>query len=84
VLLHTAGLNLSLVMRQLCGLGKPKALQGRAAAARAALQLLVEVLRAVGRRWVAKHPAWSPGDTPFTLLGGSASRIGDRRLATAR
>lgn len=37
-LVHVAGFNLSLVMRAVCGIGKPKGLQGRAAALRASLR----------------------------------------------
>jgi transposase len=41
VLIHLAGFNLSLVMRQLTGVGKPRALQGHLAAVLAALRRLL-------------------------------------------
>jgi len=51
-LIHVAGFNLGLVMRKVCGVGKPKALQGRLAA------LLEVLLRPLGRRWASWKP-WS-------------------------
>lgn len=83
VLLHTAGLNLSLVMRQLCGVGKPRALQGRAAAAFALLTLSAEALRAAGKRWIIQSRAWRLEPTILALLSRDASRTAGWRFATA-
>ena len=56
VLIHVAGFNLGLVMRQATGVGKPRALQGHLAAALAALRRLLATWQALCRlpnRWVA-------------------------------
>jgi transposase len=45
LLIHTGGFNLGLVMRQLIGVGTPRGLQGRLAAALALLWLLIEAVR---------------------------------------
>jgi transposase len=45
LLIHAGGFNLGLVMRQLIGVGTPRGLQGRLAAALALLWLLIEAVR---------------------------------------
>jgi len=45
LLIHAGGFNLGLVMRQLIGVGTPRGLQGRLAAALAMLWLLIEAVR---------------------------------------
>jgi transposase len=49
LLIHTAGFNLGLVMRQQLGVGKPRALQGRLAAALAAFGELLAPWRALAQ-----------------------------------
>lgn len=49
VLIHVAAFNLSLVMRQATGVGKPRALQGRLAAALGAFRRLLATWRALSR-----------------------------------
>jgi transposase len=52
LLVHTAGFNLSLVLRQILGRGTPRGFQGRAATLFDALQALIIVLQRLGaRRW---------------------------------
>jgi transposase len=54
LLIHVGGFNLGLLMRQLIGVGTPRGLQGRLAAAIWALLTLLRVLRPpVGRHWSA-------------------------------
>jgi transposase len=54
LLIHVGGFNLGLLMRQLIGVGTPRGLQGRLAAAICALLTLLRVLRSpVGRHWSA-------------------------------
>lgn len=65
-LVHLAGFNLSLILRKLCGIGKPRALQGAAAALHALLSALCHTLTVVlsplwrsivGRRpWLRRLP----------------------------
>jgi len=59
-LIHLAGFNLGLVMRQLFGVGKPRALQGRLAALLAALRRLTGRLWA---QWRLHKPVLDPLDT---------------------
>jgi hypothetical protein len=49
-LVHIAGLNLALLMQTRFGVGKPRCLQGRAAALRAALIALLRAMLALWRR----------------------------------
>jgi transposase len=54
LLIHVGGFNLGLLMRQLIGVGTPRGLQGRLAAAMCALLMLFRTLRLpVGRPWSA-------------------------------
>jgi transposase len=54
LLIHVGGFNLGLLMRQLIGVGTPRGLQGRLAAAMCALLTLLRVLRSpVERHWSA-------------------------------
>jgi transposase len=58
LLIHVGGFNLRLLMRQLIGVGTPRGLQGRLAAAMCALLTLLRVLRSPLRRhWSAVRPA---------------------------
>jgi transposase len=62
LLLQVCGFNLGLLMRQLTGVGTPRSLQGRAAAAFGALGALIDVMR---RRWSAAAPPYSdPAHAP--------------------
>lgn len=60
--IHAAAYNLGVILRKLCGVGTPRSLQGRAAAACAALCVIIWT----PRRWVAacaaciRHPKWMP------------------------
>ena len=54
-LIHAAGLNLGLVMRQLLGAGTPRELRGRLAAALALVSALIRSLRALFERLEPKH-----------------------------
>jgi len=71
VLIHAGGFNLGLVMRQLSGVGTPRGLQGRLAAAMTvvvALWTLVEDMTiTIGRQPVDTHPAFTPSHR-FELL----------------
>jgi len=49
LLIHIAGFNLGLLMRQRFGVGKPRCLQGRSAALWAALTVLLDVLASIMR-----------------------------------
>jgi hypothetical protein len=57
LLIHTAGFNLGLLIRQLIGVGTPRALQGRSVAVLAVLLALMQSLRgrATGRGRLARH-----------------------------
>ena len=61
LLVHVAGLNLALLMRTRFGVGKPRCLQGRAAALRAAVAPFLRLLRGLWREIRAVlHPAPVP------------------------
>ena len=66
LLVHVCGANLGLLMRQLTGVGTPRSLQGRAAAACGAL---IGLLCAV---WAPMRPTWGQGppDPPNWSCGG--------------
>ena len=53
VLVHTCGFNLGLLMRQLTGVGTPRSLQGRAAAAFEAL------MASLSHLWTLVSPSWA-------------------------
>lgn len=71
VLIHTGGFNLGLIMRQLIGVGTPRGLQGRVAAA---IAILLALIGGAKRRFAAIS-AWPPilttsrgwATTPTTL-----------------
>ncbi len=73
VLLHAGALNLGLLMRQLVGVGTPRSLQGRLAAARACLWSLIQAIEGlrdpIGALW-----------QPITDLGLSLARRDDPEL----
>ena len=56
VLIHTAGFNLGLIMRQLIGVGTPRGLQGRVATVIAILLILVSAARRRVTAIGASHP----------------------------
>ena len=70
LLVHVCGFNLGLLMRQLTGVGTPRSLQGRAAAAVGAL---VGLLHAV---WAAVRPSWAPLHpvSPHSMPGDPVTR----------
>ena len=73
MLLHDGALNLGLLMRQLVGVGTPRSLLGRLAAARACLWSMIQAiehLRDPNRGAVA----------PITALGQSRARRDDPEL----
>lgn len=76
VLIHVAGFNLSLIMRQLCGVGTPRSLQGRLAASLSALDGGVARMLSLYRRfWLAgrlllrRSPNHSLSSAAFALPG---------------
>ena len=59
LLVHVAGFNLGLVMRQLLGIGKPRRVQdGLAAALLASLDLVLDILHAPGTPWTPRGRFW--------------------------
>jgi transposase len=77
VLVHTAGFNLGLIMRQLIGVGTPRGLQGRVVAILATLVALVAAARRRVVLITASHPvgAASRGRfmSPTTLMVNSSA-----------
>lgn len=74
VLIHVAGFNLGLVMRQVCGVGTPRSLQGRLAALVAAFASPgAQLLSLSSSFWLAlrpllrRSPCHSPSSTVFAL-----------------
>jgi transposase len=71
LLVHVAGFNLGLLMRTLYGIGKPRCLQGRAAALWAALAIMLDTLAALVRLPARENceiePSWwrLPGREPL-------------------
>jgi transposase len=62
-LLHTAALNLGLLMRTLFGVGTPRSLQGRAATLLCGLWALIRIPEAIWERiWAACRPSTPPSD----------------------
>jgi transposase len=57
LLVQVCGFNLGLLMRHLTGVGTPRSLQGRAAAAFGTLGALIDVIR---RFWSPAAPRWCP------------------------
>ena len=70
LLVHVCGFNLGLLMRQLTGVGTPRSLQGRAAAAFGAL---IDLL---GGCWGLRSHSWAPKprDPSDASCGGPATR----------
>jgi transposase len=67
--IHAAAYNLGVILRKLCGVGTPRSLQGRAAAACAALWAVASSLRhrLVVRAACLRHRNWTPTSiTPRT------------------
>jgi transposase len=63
-LLHTAALNLGLLMRTLFGVGTPRSLQGRVAALWCDLWALIRFPEAIWERiWAVCRPSTSPSDS---------------------
>jgi transposase len=75
LLIHTAGLNLGLLMRQLIGVGTPRGLQGRRIAVVAALLSFLRWLRHL----VAGHRRSGRQVSPLTLRFGTTPTVLDRR-----
>ena len=70
LLVHVAGFNLGLLMRQVIGLGTPRGLQGRVAAVVAVFLTLLGTTR----RWLAA--IWPSRPPIAAMRGGRKSRIG--------
>lgn len=82
LLVHLAGFNLSLVMRQLLGVGTPRALQGRPAALLALLRRLLGLLHRPRRhRWVLSR-LLQPLDAQSHRALRGALRTGEPRYTT--
>jgi transposase len=65
LLVHASGFNLGLFMRTLTGIGTPRSLQGRAAAA---LALGVACLGLIADHVTAWRPRWDDRPRPFTFI----------------
>jgi transposase len=64
LLLHTAGLNLGLLMRTLFGVGTPRSLQGRAVALLASLWALIRLPKTpLGATWLRVRAVIAPADS---------------------
>jgi transposase len=74
LLIHVAGFNLGLVMRQLIGIGKPRRLQdGLAAALLAILDLLFGLLGVLEALWRHWNRIWSVSMVPAPKLSARAA-----------
>ena len=79
LLIHAGGFNLALIMRQLTGLGTPRGLQGRLAAAIATLLVLASCVRrhlvmiSVSLRLTALRGWFSPATTIFINASAAAT-----------
>jgi transposase len=62
LLIHVAGFNLGLLMRKRYGIGKPRCLQGRAAALWAALAVMLDAVAALLRLPARENREIEPGD----------------------
>ena len=71
LMIHTAGLNLALVMRKMFGIGKPRTLQGRSAARLGALCALWGALVAILRRYLPRHVDF---ESPFQIFTDAGSQ----------
>jgi len=82
LLIHLAGFNLSLVMRQLLGVGTPRALQGRLAALSTLLRRWLGLLRRPRRhRWVLSR-LLKPLAARLDRVPRVALRLGEPRYTT--
>jgi transposase len=79
LLIHTAGFNLGLVMRQLIGVGTPRGLQGRRIAAAAALLALLRALWHLAARHARSGHEVSPLTLRFTA-SAAVFRSGSREV----
>jgi transposase len=80
LLIHVSGFNLGLLLRQLIGVGTPRGLQGRLAAA---LCALLTRLRILEESITCHRPPRSPlsGLARLWIAGNSVAQIGVRKLA---
>ena len=74
LLIHTAGFNLGLLMRQLIGVGTPRGLQGRI------LAMFGTILTLIGARSQARHASLAVG--PIRFQRASAFRLHDTTART--
>jgi transposase len=79
LLIHTAGFNLGLVMRQLIGVGTPRGLQGRRIAGIAALLALLRALWHLAARYARSGHEVSPLTLRFTA-SAAVFRSGSREV----
>ena len=80
LLIHASGFNLGLLLRQRIGVGTPRGLQGRLAAA---LCALLTLLRTLAESITDHRPSRSPlsGLARLSIAGNSVAQIGMRKLA---
>jgi hypothetical protein len=80
LLIHTAGFNLGLLMRQLIGVGTPRGLQGRLVAALSAVIVLIRALwLRVTRQWLSRR-LFSTRDR-LSIVRDELAHIGVWRMA---
>jgi transposase len=80
LLIHTAGFNLGLLMRQLIGVGTPRGLQGRLVAA---LTTLITLIRTFWRRVTLQRSSQRLASTRecFSIMRYDLEHIGARKMA---
>jgi transposase len=80
LLIHTAGFNLELLMRQLIGVGTPRGLQGRLVAA---LTTLITLIRTFWRRVTLQRSSQRLASTRecFSIMRYDLEHIGARKMA---
>jgi transposase len=71
VLVHVAGLNLSLLMRTIFGVGKPRCLQGKAGLLAALLAALIALWTALVEQWARLRQHFAPDLSRPRDIGGS-------------
>lgn len=71
VLVHVAGLNLSLLMRTILGVGKPRCLQGKAGLLAALLAALIALWTALVEQWARLRQHFGPALSRPRDFGGS-------------
>lgn len=74
VLVHVAGLNLSLLMRTILGIGKPRCLQGKAGLLAALLAALIALWTALIEQWARLRQHLAPDLSRPRDFGGSPGR----------